>query len=102
MSEIIRVGWSYYKLVTFKGINGYFIVVATALCATDVLTHRAVQVILALVAGSKFIEGLLNTDLATAKQSQIAGDTTRFYNPLTQTTEQQQKQVVSEKDIKIQ
>lgn len=93
MSEMIRIGWAYYKLLIFKGFNGYFIVVATALCATDVLTHREIQIILALVAGSKFIEGLIDDTLNKSRQAQQTGDTQRYYNPLVseQTQEEQQK-----------
>lgn len=95
MSEMFRIGWSYYKLVYFKGLNGYFIVVATALCATDVLTHRAIQIVLALVAGSKFLEGLVDDTLNKSNKAKETGETQQFYNPLI--SEQTQTQGLEKK-----
>jgi hypothetical protein len=58
----------YWKVVIFKGFNGWFIVVATALCGAGVFEGVYLKVILAVVSGGKFIEGFIDQEVGRAQQ----------------------------------
>lgn len=71
-------GISYWKMVIFKVTNGYFVVVASGLCATDIISKRVAAVILCFVAGSKFLEGFFDQEVQKAKDN-IKRDTELYY-----------------------
>lgn len=72
MSKMLNTWW---KLAISKGATGFFIVAGSALCATDPdwLPKAAVQLILAFVAGARFLEGFLDRTIANLE---------KFRNPL--------------------
>lgn len=75
MSEIIKRNLWFWRLVIFKFMNGYFSIVATAMCAANVFEPRTTSIILAFVAGSKWAEGFINQDIAETKKKLATIDT---------------------------
>jgi len=68
---------NYWKFFVFKLCNGYFIVVAGGMCAAGVISSTAAKWLLCFIAGSKFLEGLMDQELSKTKDK-IESDTQHF------------------------
>ena len=68
---------SYWKVVVFKMLNGWFIVVGSGLAVADIVSPHTCKIVLILVGGCKFIEGLIDQEVGRAKQK-IEEDTQHF------------------------
>lgn len=72
-----RASFNYWKLTIFKVVNGWFIVVAGAVCAAGVIDAVTAKWLLCFVAGSKFLEGFMDQEIGKTKEK-IQGDTQQF------------------------
>ena len=80
MSEVVRSlsiqAWR-WRVILFKGCNGYFQVLIAAMCGANIFSPKTTSILLCFVAGSKFIEGFINQDIARIV-SGPSGDTQQF------------------------
>lgn len=80
MSDLIRTTsanlWV-WRVIIFKALNNWFIVVGSSLTASNIAAHNAFfsertnVILLALMAGAKALEGFMNQDIGQLK-AQIA------------------------------
>jgi hypothetical protein len=68
---------SYWKFVSFKMVNGYFIAFGGAVIAAGVLDPTTSKWIACAIVGSKFLEGFMDQEITRTK-TKIEGDTQQF------------------------